>query len=407
MYRAVAYIRCSKYNENSDNSLEVQIEIIKRYIESKPDIIIDYICSDNGYTGLDFLRPGFIEMMNKIEKGECNCILIKDLSRFGRDYIQTGMYVQYLLPNMNIRVISVCDGYDSENTTEIEKYFMIPIRNYMNDTYSRDISIKVRRAIEVRRINGICTLNKVAYGYVKINGELLVDKNIEPIIKKIYRYSLEGYSLEAIADLLNKKSVITPYEYRKLIQSDYMTPLKKEIESKWYAMMIKRILMDEIYIGTLVQGKVKKINYKMKERCYMDSSKWIRKYNNHCEIIDNKTFEIVNRLLKYDIRCRNGEKKCHFLAGILFCGNCNKGMLYRKGNKKDLYICLKCNMEKDKKHIKIDVYDIKHIIVDYMIRFNENYGELNEVEALKRENIVYIFKRISICSNNRIKIELV
>jgi len=468
MYKGAVYIRCSKYNNEKENSIYMQQCIVHKFVESKPDIVVEDVFVDNGYSGLDFLRPGFGAMMEEIERGNIDCVLVKDLSRLGRDYIETGRYLQYVFPRKHVRFISVCDGYDSIEATDIMNYFMIPMRNYINDLYSKDISIKVRSALETRRKNGICTLNRVSFGYKKVcsmnicniqgmslydygreydrlsnkkeehindydkkeyyklckgrkeKNIIIIDEEAAKVVRDIFRYSLEGYSMNGIANMLNKKGVCTPMEYRrekgifkKNIQREGMHVNTMQVNTihvntiqvkgehtqdiqrqdpygLWSTMMVKRILTDEMYIGTLVQGKVKKISYKSKEREYIDGKYWHRKYNNHEKIIDEETFAIVNRLLKYDIRASSREGKCHNLGGLIFCGKCGKIMICRKNK----YVCGTYNKGRGCENINIKREDINTII----------RGVVGK--NMRREELVYIIKWIRIEKGNKVRIKL-
>ena len=150
MYKCGLYLRTSKNSVDINNSIEMQEKLIMKYIESKQDITVEEVYVDNGYSGLDFVRPGFIRLMEHIDKDLINCVIVKDLSRLGRDYIQTGMYIQYIFPSKGVRIISINDRYDSLYVSEVDKYFMIPLRNYINESYSRDISNKVRSSLYMK-----------------------------------------------------------------------------------------------------------------------------------------------------------------------------------------------------------------------------------------------------------------
>ena len=340
MYKCGIYLRTSKNNKDINNSIEMQEKLKKRYIESKQDITVKEIYVDNGYSGLDFCRPGFIKLMNDVDKKEINCIVVKDLSRLGRDYIQTGIYIQNILPNKEVRLIAVNDRYDSMFASEIDNYFMIPLRNYINDLYSKDISMKVRSSLYMKMRKGECAICKVPYGYKKQDGKIIIDDEVKINIQEIYDRYLQGYSIQNIANYLNERDILTPYEYRnnneKFITSFVNRNKDKHI---WYPMMVKRILTDKMYIGTLVQGKVERVSYKIKKRNYKDELKWYYKADNHEKIIEDKLYYIVRRLLRYDIRRKKGEKICDELSGISVCGSCGRGLYYRNNK----YQCMRCS----------------------------------------------------------------
>lgn len=402
MYKCGLYLRTSKNSVDINNSIEMQEKLIMKYIESKQDITVEEVYVDNGYSGLDFVRPGFIRLMEHIDKDLINCVIVKDLSRLGRDYIQTGMYIQYIFPSKGVRIISINDRYDSLYVSEVDKYFMIPLRNYINESYSRDISNKVRSSLYMKMKKGDCVISKVPYGYkkVKIMGEykseIVIDKEVKDIIQRIFTLSLKGYSLQSIANYLNEQNILTPYEHRMKNDEKYYTPfIKYNIEShnndkkkKWYPMMVKRILYDQMYIGTLVQGKVNRLSYKIREREYKKPYQWFYSYNNHKAIIDKKTFYVVNRLLQYDIRKKSGNIVCERLSGIILCGKCGKSM-YDKDNR---YECGKCGGLKIEK-------TLMNNIIDKFIEIVEGIKE-----NIERQDIVLNIMNIIIYEANFVEV---
>ena len=433
MYKCGIYVRTSKNNIDINNSIDMQEKLIRKYVESKSEMIIYNTYVDNGYSGLDFVRPGFINLMQDIEKNIINCIIIKDLSRLGRDYIQTGMYIQYIFPSKGVRVIAINDRYDSSNVSEVDKYFMIPLRNYINDSYSRDISNKVRSSLYMKMKNGKCVVSKVPYGYkivkykeikykykeckddlnYRIINKISIDNNVKNTIKDIYNLSLQGYSLQAIANYLNKENILTPYEYRIKNNEKYNTPFVKGknncsgiednmTKKKWYPMMVKRILTDKIYIGILVQGKVKKISYKIKTREYIEPSQRFYKYNNHERIIDEKVYYVVNRLLKYDVRRKKDEVKCGKLSGIIVCGYCGKSMY----NKKNGFICDKCR-EKNINNINKVNIEIQESVISKISKLCVGLLENKEKDIkrnIERQDIVLNIMNIIIYNDKFVKV---
>lgn len=380
MYRCGMYLRTSKNVKDESNSIEMQENIISKFVKQYTDIQIKNIYVDDGYSGLDFIRPGFCSLMKDIEKGVIDCVIVKDLSRLGRDYIQTGMYVQYVLPQKGVRLISINDRYDSINASEIDKYFMVPFRNYINDAYSRDISVKVRSSLYMKMSKGECVISKVPYGYLKKDGKYIVNDEVKEIIKSIFRYALEGYSLQGVAHSLNERNIMTPYEYRLYIGDGYTTSFvdrnRKKSKYCWYPMMVKRILTDKVYIGALVQGKVEKYSYKIKKRNYKEEEMWYCKYNHHEKIVNEKMFFVVNYILKLDVRRQKKEVKCSEFSGIVRCGICNKSLY----NKQYKYICNRC----DGKYYTLIKNSWKHV--------NSIKGKLSNKIGISKEllrNMIY------------------
>lgn len=383
MYSCGIYIRTSKNVVDENNSLNMQESIIRKFIDEREDLKEVKVYIDDGFSGLDFNRPGFNKLMEDVDNGLVNCVVVKDLSRLGRDYIQTGMYIQYIFPSMGVRLIAINDRYDSKNASEIDKYFMVPLRNYINDAYSKDISIKVRSSLYMKMKKGECIVSKVPYGYVRQGEIYIIVEELRDVIKNMYKLSLEGYSLQGISNILNRLNIITPCGYRRLNGDNYKTPFINELEKKdkycWYPMMVKRILTDKIYIGALVQGKVEKYSYKIKKRKYKDEKEWFCHYNHHEGIIDDKFFFVVNNNLRLDIRRRKGKVKCSQYSGIVRCGICRNGLYY----KNERYSCIGCNKKFRIESSTGGTAEIKimQVILDRIIK---RMIELIDIEDLKK-----------------------
>ena len=227
-------------NNNSADSIRNQRKLLEQYINKKGLLQVGEFV-DEGYTGTNFNRPGFLDMLEWIEKSNVRCIIVKDLSRLGRDYIETGRLLEYYFPMRNIRVISVADGYDSEKAGYHERKITIPILNLLNDSYARDISCKVRYSQKVKRESGKYIGAFAVYGYKKADG----DRN-------------------------------------RLVIDDA-------------AAKVRRILKNEIYTGVLIQGKTKKINYKIDKRLKLDKEEWVRCEGAVPAIISKRKFLDANK----------------------------------------------------------------------------------------------------------------
>ncbi|MCM1176087.1 MAG: recombinase family protein [Blautia sp.] len=301
---------------------------------------------DDGYSGTNFDRPGFRRMMKDIEAGNVDCVIVKDLSRLGRDYIGAGRLIQKTFPALSVRFIALTDRFDSLTADYNETSLIVPVKNFVNDSYARDISGKVRSHLKMKMEKGEYIGAFTVYGYRK-SGEqrnrLVPDGYAADIVRKIFAWKIEGYSNLAIAGLLDGLGVLSPMEYKKLRGEKLQTGFGAGARAKWSSVAVKRILTNENYTGTLVQGKGEKINYKVRRTVTKPTEEWIRAEDAHEAVVAKEDFAFVQELLKMDIRAGNGEKKAHKYAGLLFCGDCMEPMARRvdryKGKETVSFIC--------------------------------------------------------------------
>ena len=301
--------------------------------------------ADDGYTGTNFERPGFKRMMEDIKSGKINCIIVKDLSRLGRNYIEMGKYLEQIFPMMGIRFIAINDNYDNANTESSDSdSIVVPFKNLLNDSYCRDISIKVRSQLDMKRRKGEFIGGYAIYGYCKDKrnkNRLVVDEYAADIVRSIYRRKLEGMSAQAIAEQLNSENVLAPSEYKRLCGLNYHSGFKAGTHAKWQAIQVLRILKNEVYTGTMVQGRRQKINYKIKKIRDVEESGWIRVPNMHEAIIPQKLFDTVQEVLKLDTCASKGQQTVNLFSGIVRCGGCGQNMVRRtvsKNGKKYIYL---------------------------------------------------------------------
>ena len=216
-----AYIRLSVENggNETDETLVVQQMLVERFIEEHPDLRLEEVYIDNGFTGTNFERPGFMRLMEDVRSGKVQCIVVKDLSRFGRDYLETGYYLETILPKLNVRFIAITDDYDSSRKEDREN-ISVPIKNMVNAMYAKDMSKKILAAKEAQKRNGNITLSKVAFGYVRSEDKTrqVVDETVASVVRMIFQWTLLGVNKREIADRLNLLGVATPGQKEKTIQ---------------------------------------------------------------------------------------------------------------------------------------------------------------------------------------------
>lgn len=333
IYRAIKYIRLSYTDDKTVESDSVgnQRRMIDDYIAKHPEIEAVAEKIDDGYSGVLFDRPAFLEMMEMVKRGEANCIIVKDLSRLGRESIETGRYLRRIFPAYNVRFIAINDHVDTLN--EDADDLVVSVKNIMNEAYSRDISIKTRSALEAKRKNGDFVGAFPVYGYVKIGEKhkrLEIDPFAANVVREIFRKRLDGASAFHIAEELNQLGVLSPMAYKKAQGQPYARGGYGDQQGcKWSATTVIRILQDETYTGTLLQGRETTPHFKLKERQPKPISEWMRVEEAHEAIISKHDFDLVQRLKGIDTRTAPDEDSAYLFSGVLICGCCG-GKMTRK-----------------------------------------------------------------------------
>ncbi len=294
------YLRISKEEESTgSNSIAGQRMVIEQFVHVHNDMEIAGEWCDDGYSGINFDRPGVKDLIRNIYSGRIECIIVKDLSRFGRDYIQTGKYIKYIFPGLGVRFIAVCDNYDSQNSGFLEDALLMPIMNLVNDAYCRDISNKVRWQQEARRKQGIYIGAFAVYGYIKSEkerGKLVVDEYAADIVRWIFNMRLNGKSAEKIAKELDLMEIPSPYAYKKLNNSRFTTSFARNGNPGWSPVAVRRILSNEVYTGVLLQGKDRKTSYKLPLRKKLPKEEWIRAEGAVTPLISKEVFKKVQEM---------------------------------------------------------------------------------------------------------------
>ena len=348
VYHAAVYVRLSKEDGDKEESDSIvnQKDLIRAFLADKPEICICGEFVDDGYSGADFNRPSFKRMVSQIEAGQIDCVVVKDLSRFGRNFVEAGRYIDQIFPAMGIRFIAVNDHYDSVNGRTSSDRILIPFKNLINDAFCRDISIKVRSQLEIKRKKGDFIGSFAVYGYQKSpedRHKLIVDDYAAGIVKDIFRWKLEGASQQRIADRLNERGILSPMEYKRFCGLSYQSGFQVNPKSRWTAVTVGRILRNEFYIGILVQGKRTTPNHKVKKTIVKPSGEWVRVENSHTPIIDREDFLAVEKLLLQDTRVAPNEQEVYLLSGLVFCGDCGQNMVRnsvcRNGKTYVYYMC--------------------------------------------------------------------
>ena len=338
-YQVGFYLRLSdkEAKDRDSESIENQFALLKDFIKNKPDFRLISTFTDDGKTGTNFKRSGFEQMMDEVRSGRINCIIVKDLSRFGRNYLEAGHYIEHVFPFLNVRFIAVTDGFDTLTATPAQLSYLIPLKNIMNENYARDISKKERSAKKVLRKKG-CFLGAYAmYGYEKTSDKHVigVDPEAAVHVKTIFDLCEKGYSDSAIAKYLNERKVLCParYKYEKGIVKN----AKYANTSGWYPQTIAGILTSRVYIGDMVQGARRSKEIKGKKEV-VPKSEWDIVSGTHEAIISKEQFDRVQeirmdrhrqyeKMIQENRRLAGKSENSGILKGKVFCGDCKRAMV--------------------------------------------------------------------------------
>ena len=338
-------LSCSSGAKSESNSISNQRKLIYDFMKSHPELELYDEYKDDGKSGSNFDRAEFQRMMKDIEAGKVNCVVVKDQSRFGRDYIDVGKYKEKIFPKLGVRFITINEGYDSLSATSSDD-LAFTINSFVYDFYIRDISTKIRTNLTAKKQNGEYAGAFVAYGYVKDSNDkskLVVDQFAADVVRDIFRWKIEGLSPQNIAVRLNELGIPSPAEYKKLSGSNYKTSFQTSSKAVWSHVSVRRILKNEIYLGVMIQGKRTTPNYKTKTVVTKAESEWLRVEGTHEAIISVRDFELVQELLRDDTHCRVGDVTVPVYAGRIYCGDCGAAAVRKTvsyaGRRYVYYVC--------------------------------------------------------------------
>lgn len=341
-YYAALYIRLSVEDTNTASvSIDSQRMIMEDYIDRHPEIVGYELYIDNGLTGRHFDRPAFQTMLNDIELGRVNCVITKDLSRLGRNCIDTGYYIEKYFLMRGVRYIAINEGFDTAEHPDGDTGMMVPILNMLNEAFSRDIGRKVKASCDQRMTAGDYVGGRAPYGYRKSPDNcrrLLVDPESAPVVQMIFAWAAEGVALNEIAVRLNEAKILTPSRYAA---SRGIIAHKKLMSDRWQTRTVGKILSTELYTGDMVQGKSVSVDRKQRPN---DPENWVRVPNTHEPIISHNLFDTVQA-----VRAATAQKWTkkpavpftdNILKGKIFCGHCGKSLHRQRSNNKYQYRCI-------------------------------------------------------------------
>lgn len=342
-YNVGIYLRLSREDESTHESASIsnQRDFLTKYVFDN-GWKIHGIYTDDGWSGTNFDRPAFKQMLKDIEAKNINLVIVKDLSRLGRNTARVIDFIEEYFPINNIRFIAVNDGIDTFQDSSSNA--MSPFLAVMHDMYCKDISKKVRTAFNTKRLKGQYIGSFAPYGYMKDpedKNRLIIDEEAAPIVKRIFELLLGGYSYRQITCCLNDENIASPavYRYQKYgFDKDFS---KTKL---WSNTMIRNIIKNPTYCGNITQNKVKKINYKTNKFRNMPEELWITVANTHEPIIDVKTFEMAQQIAKTKVNFTSNTDKrtSHLLQGVIYCGDCGSRLTFEHaGNLKYYVVCSK------------------------------------------------------------------
>ena len=414
VWSVALYIRLSQ--EDSDNGTEKQESnsvtsqktLLNEFIEEHDDLIVYDTYIDDGFTGTDFNRPSFQRLLEDMRSGNINCVIVKDLSRLGRNYIEVGNYIEQVFPLFNIRFIAINDSVDSFKNPTSTNTILVPFKNLINDEYCRDTSTKIRTSLNGKKKKGEFIGAFPSYGYIKNPKDkhrLIIDESVADIIRNIFDWNVnEGLGKIAICHRLNDLGILNPTGHKKLeLGQNYNNYGIQDNTYTWTPSTIRNILNNEVYIGNTVQGKRRTKSYKVHKVEAVPKEEWVRVENTHEPIIDKETFEKVQEMSRRDTKVSQKTKELSVWAGFLKCADCGRAMnkkssTNKSGSKYEYYICSTYRKKSNKlctKHtikeelLEKAVVQAINLHIDLLINTEEIIKQINQssFQNLKNENI--------------------
>lgn len=389
-WKVAAYLRLSidDGEKTESNSITNQKEMISSFAKKDKELVIKDYYIDDGYSGTDFERPNFQRMMMDITKGKIDTIIVKDLSRFGRNYIETGRYIEEFFPTNNIRFIAINDNIDSYKDPKSIDNVIVPFKNLINDEYARDISNKIRSVLDTKKENGEFIGSFAPFGYKKDErnkNHLLLDDYSSKIVKKIFNMILKGKSRSEVIKELNELKIPTPSAYK--MQTNQLKEKSKKSMATWDRKKIDFILKNQTYTGDLIQSKTKVISHRVHKIKYNTKDDWIIIHNHHAAIITKEEFKQVHDILyNRDTKIKQNNKLDIF-SGHLKCADCGNNLSSVKAKNHTYYYCTSYLRHKECSKHSIDKDDIEKVVLDLINKQIDLNVEIEEKIKIISEKI--------------------
>ena len=350
-WQAALYIRLSKEdmdkNKSESASISNQREILKEYLRLHPDIehVDTYV--DDGFSGTDFDRPDWTRLMNDIRCRKINCVIVKDLARLGRNYTASGDLIDNQFARLGVRFIALNNGIDTagDGMNAATRCISIGVTNVINESYAASTSVNIRGTLNNHRKQGKFIGAFASYGYLKDPNDchkLMIDEEAAPVVRMIFDEFISGNSMIGIVKKLNGMGIPNPTLYKQ--QKGFHFTSRTDNDGLWSDRTVRRILQNQMYIGNMVQGVNRTVNYKVHECRAVPKDEWIIVENTHEPIIDRETFDKAQSLFGRNIHSRKTDRKADLFAGFVYCADCGKAM-HKKVNRQNgkTYRYYKCS----------------------------------------------------------------
>ena len=392
-WRLGEYIRLSKEDlkkgKDDSNSVKNQRDLLNDFYQKhieEFESVSEYV--DDGHTGTDANRENFQRLLADVMSGKINCVVVKDLSRFARNYSDAGSLIDNLFVQMGVRFISLAENVDSFTNPDSVSNIIVPITNVMNDNYCYQTSKKIRQVFDYKRRNGQYIGAFAPYGYIKHpkdKHKLIVDPDAAETVKLIFSLFLQGTSKRAIALHLNEHGVPSPSAYKLLKGLPVST--RGYDEPMWGGRMIHAILTNPTYTGDLAQGRSRVKSYKVHQIETVPREEWVEVAGTHEAIIDYETFDKVQALLKRDTRTSPEGRKVHLFSGFLKCADCGRAITRCVSKNNHVYYA--CSTYKNRSRTACTMHSIKHERLEAAVLFGIQYQvhlAVSYSEAITRIN---------------------
>lgn len=336
IYQTALYVRLSVLDSGKKDSdtAETQERLLRQFIEGKPNFSLFSVYLDNGESGVTFTRNGFERMMEDVRAGQVDCIIVKDLSRFGRNYIETGEYLEKIFPFLGVRFIAVNDGIDTADPASVDS-LALHLKNLVNDVYARDISAKISSVLHGKQECGEFIGTWAAYGYQKSTEDrhrLVIDEKTAPVVRNIFAWRVQGLSYQEIARRLTGQGVPSPSQYR---YAQGVMKNKRFANVPWRIGTIKLITGNEVYLGHTVQGRKQESLAQGQKQKKLPKEEWCIVKNTHEAIVDQFTFDQVQQMNRTRKQQYQEKQGCfgnlgnteNILKGLVYCGNCGRRLV--------------------------------------------------------------------------------
>lgn len=386
-WKAVGYKRLSADDKDKEvsNSIINQEKIIGKFAERDPLIhLVGFYC-DDGFTGTNFNRPSFTEMMQDIDNGKANCIIVKDLSRLGREHIEVCNLIEHVFPTKGIRFIAIKENIDSYKYPARMQGFEIPLLSVVHESYAIDTSKKTRANLKAKRAAGQYVTAYVPYGYLRSpenKSQIIIDYEVSGNVEQVYKLFLAGKSISAICRLLNEAKIICPIAY---FVTKGRRKAKDEVPTQWKFAAVRKILTCETYTGDLVQGKTTSYSHKVKERIPLPKEKWDITKAAHEPIITHKMFEDVQQLLQARSRPKKSKVEPSVLSGFMVCADCGKKMVRNsqvKGGREYMKFCCATSKKYGQEVCKSHYVDEEVVIEVVLFCINNHISTLEDTDRV-------------------------